>query len=121
MAAIAAPLIQTLGPGLIDLIAGLVHQKAPAAEQARGKGTGPVKYADVFAATMQDLINAHAAGQIPTLPDEALVKIVIQAVVTSMKLSGQLSSDPTAVALAASGSQSIILAAGQTLVVTVKQ
>ena len=66
---------------------------------------------------MQDLVKAKVAGQIAVLPDEALVKIIIQAVVTSMKLPGGLLG--AAAAPAPATSQSIVLTAGQTLAISV--
>src|ERR1051326_5311339 len=111
MADVILPLIAGLGPELINLVVGLIHQKAPAAE-AMGPSTGPVKFADVFVAVMSDLTKAKAAGQIAVLPDDAVVKLIIQAVVMSMKLSGVLegAKDP------GSGPQRITLSAGQSLV-----
>jgi hypothetical protein len=89
MAAALIPLIAGLAPEIINLIVSLVHPKAIAAEQL-GTGTGPVKFANVFVAVMQDLAKAHAAGTISVLPDDATVKTIIQSVVVSMQLSGFL-------------------------------
>jgi len=117
------------------LIAGLVHQKAPAQDAALGSGTGPVKFANLFVDVMGDLAKAHAAGTIDTIPDDATAKTVIQSVISSMKLLGLLDGsvvvDPAAVttvtappAAAAAAkaqpkvpgaSQSFALANGQTL------
>lgn len=93
---LVAPLVEPLAEAgikeLINWITGLVHKAAPAAEAARGGSTGPVKFADVFVSVMSDLTKAKAAGQISTLPDDATAKLIIQSVVTSMQLSGQLDS-----------------------------
>lgn len=91
MAAIAIPLITTLAPSIIQLIAGLVHKEAPAAEARYGAGTGPVKFSDVFSAVIQQLQAAATTGAIPKeLPSDEAIKMVIQAVVSSMNLQGQL-------------------------------
>lgn len=108
--AAAAPIAQAVLPEIISLIAGLVHKAAPAAEAANGPATGPVKFADVFVQVMGNLVKAHAAGQIATLPDDPTVKIIIQTVVTSMKLLGALSP--------AAPDQSIAIKAGQTITIT---
>ena len=105
-----------LAPALIDLIVGLVHQKAPVAEQL-GPGTGPVKFADVFVSVMTDLTKAKAAGRIEALPDDPTVKVIIQAVVTSMQMSGMLGG-AIAVPPVAPSAQSIVLKGGQSLLVT---
>jgi hypothetical protein len=119
-AAAVFPIIAGLLPDIVSLIAGLVHPKAIAAEAAHGPLSGPVKFADVFASTMKDLIAAHAAGTIPLLPDEPMVKIVIQAVVTTMKLGGLLG-DSAAVAVPPAAQQQIRLkaVAGQSLLISV--
>jgi hypothetical protein len=107
----------------------LVHKAAPVAQAANPvPGTGAVRFADVFTGVMQQIVNAHAAGQITgTLPDESIVKVIIQAVVTSMKLPGNildmsgvapLAAAPIAVAVAGAV-QAIVLKAGQTLSITV--
>ena len=91
MASLAVPLITAIAPEIITLIAGLVHKQAPVAEAANGPSTGPVKFADVFGAVITALTSAAAAGQIPKqLPSNDIVKVVIQAVVSSMKLGGLL-------------------------------
>ena len=90
MAAALIPLIAGLAPEIVNLIVGLVHPKAIAAEQKNGPLSGPVKFADVFVGVMKDLTAAHVAGTILVLPDDATVKVIIQAVVTSMQLSGYL-------------------------------
>jgi len=115
MAAIALPIIEALAPTIITLITGLVHKQAPVAEASNGPGTGPVKFADVFSAVMIALQNAAAAGQIPkALPSDEAVKAIIQAVVTSMKLSGTLIAPPSG-----SAPQAITLTAGQSVTITV--
>lgn len=91
MAAALIPLIAGLAPSIINLIASLVHQHAPQAEMANGPGTGPVKFADVFAAVIDALQKAAASGAIDkTLPPDEQIKMIIQAVVNSMQLSGVL-------------------------------
>lgn len=91
MAAAIIPLIASVAPTIINLIAALVHPAAAAAEATKGAGTGPVKFAEVFGKVMIDLQNAAAAGMIPKeLPSDDLVKLVIQSVVASMKLTGAL-------------------------------
>jgi hypothetical protein len=123
MAAALIPLLAGLAPEIVNLIVGLVHPKAIVAEQL-GAATGPVKFADVFVSVMSDLGKAHAAGTIAVQPDDATVKVIIQAVVTSMKLSGYLGG---AIAAPAPSPQSpvagpnrtdVALKAGQSLLVT---
>ncbi len=114
MAAALIPLALSLAPEIINLIASLVHQHAPVAEQQGSTGTGPVKFADVFVDVMKDLTSAHAQGQIAILPDDGTVKTIIQAVVTSMKLSGLLDGS----ASAATAAIPLTLKAGQTLTIT---
>ena len=130
VAPLIAPLIPTITNDLITLITGLVHKAAPVAQAANPiPGTGAVRFADVFTSVMQAVVNAHAAGQITgTLPDEGIVKVVIQAVVTSMKLPGNIldmtgvaplaAVAPIAVAVAGAV-QSVVLKPGQTLSITV--
>lgn len=90
-AAAIIPAVTAIAPSLIDLITGLVHKGAPVAEQQLGPKTGPVKFARVFGEVMAYLQNAAAAGQIDkTLPSDQTVQTIIQAVVTSMNLSGML-------------------------------
>jgi hypothetical protein len=123
MAAALIPLLSGLAPEIVNLIVGLVHPKAIAAEQL-GPATGLVKFADVFVSVMSDLVKAHAAGTIPALPDEATVKVIIQAAVTSMQLSGLLGG---AIAAPAPSAQSpvagpnrtdVALKGGQSILVT---
>lgn len=91
MASIAAPLIGAIAPQIISLITGLVHRQAPITEANNGPGTGLVKFADVFGAVVTALQSAAAAGSIsPTLPSDDVIRAIIQAVITSMKLSGLL-------------------------------
>lgn len=91
MAGALIPLVATVAPPLINLIAGLVHKAAPIAEQKHGPGTGPVKFSDVFNSVIVSLQNAALAGQIDkTLPPDDVIKTIIQAVVSSMQLSGVL-------------------------------
>ena len=116
MAAALIPLIAGLAPEIINLIVGLVHPAATKAEDA-GTLTGPVKFADVFVSVMGDLAKAKAAGTISEIPADPTVKTIIQAVVTSMQLSGVLGSgNPSPVTTPTS--QSIVLKAGQSLLVT---
>ncbi len=96
MAAALVPLITTVAPSIISLIAGLVHKSAPAAETQFGPSTGPVKFATVFGDVMTGLQNAAAANQIDkTLPPDQTVQVIIQSIVTSMKLQGMLTGMPT--------------------------
>jgi hypothetical protein len=111
------PLIPAITNDIIALITGLVHKSAPIAEANSGPSTGPVKFADVFVSTMSDLVKAHAAKQIALLPDEATVKLIIQSVVSSLKLSGQLA--VAALTAPAMAPQSLALVAGQSIVITV--
>jgi hypothetical protein len=126
MAAVAIPLIAAALPevlNLVNLIVGLVHPKAIAAEQAHGPLSGPVKFADVFVAVMADLVKAHAAGTIAILPDEATVKIIEQSVITTMKLAGMLGDAAAVVASPGSASaggvsQAVKMTPGMSLLVT---
>jgi hypothetical protein len=124
MAAALIPLIAGLAPAVINLIVGLVHHKAPVAEQNGGPLTGPSKFADVFVGTMADLVKAHAAGQIDVLPDEPTVKVILQAVVTSMQLSGYLGGaitgpvPATQSPVAGPNCADVVLNAGHSLLVT---
>jgi hypothetical protein len=95
MAAAIIPLIAGLAPSIINLITSLIHQNAPVAETTYGPGTGPVKFADVFASVIAALQKAAAAGAIDkALPSDEIIKAIIQAVVTSMQMSGQLGETP---------------------------
>ncbi|MDP9171438.1 MAG: hypothetical protein M3N54_12530 [Acidobacteriota bacterium] len=116
MATAIVPIIAQLiplMPQVIDLIASLVHHKAQAAEVTHGPGTGPVKFTDVFVGTMKELVAAHVAGQIDAVPSDDQLRVVIQAVVKTMKLSSLLSGAPP---IAPNGIQ---IAAGQTLTISV--
>lgn len=84
------PLIAGIAPSIINLIAGLVHKHAPQAEAASGPGTGPVKFADVVNAVLVNLQTAAAAGQIQGVPGEDQIKLIVQSIVSSMKLQGLL-------------------------------
>ena len=134
--AIVAALPTVIGDAqkVISLIVGLVHKSAPA-QEALGPGTGPVKFSNVFADVMTELQKAAAAGQIDkTLPSDEMVKAIIQAVVTSLQISGLLGAVATTAtptpapaaaaphaAVAATGSaQSVTLSAGQSITITVK-
>ncbi len=109
-------LLPLLEPVVANLIAGLVHRHAPAIEQQYGPGTGPVKLPDLFAAVIGDLQRAAAAGTIPKqLPSDDLIRVVVQSVVSSMKLSGLLESAVPALATP----QAVTLRAGQSLTITV--
>ncbi len=120
MAAAVVNALVPLAPGIFDLIAGLVHRKAPEAQAALGAGTGPVKFADVFTGVMNDLAKAHAAGQLPgPIPDDATVKLIIQAIVSSMNLLGLLDGIPAVLTAPASSSQAIMIKPGQILTITV--
>lgn len=118
MAGAIIPLVTAIAPEIINLITGLVHGAAPVAEQKFGPGTGPVKFADVFGQVIMALQSAATAGQIPKeLPSDQTIQTVIQAVVSSMNLAGQLTGVPFKPAPVA---QNITLKAGQTLTVTVQ-
>lgn len=125
MAALAGgiALAEVVGPAVINLIAGLVHKKAPVIEAARGPQTGPVKFADLFGEVITSLQSAAAVGSIPkALPDDGTIKVIMQAVVTSMKLLGLLDGPapvPAAVATAP-GAQALVLKAGQSVTITVQ-
>lgn len=118
MAAAIIPLITAIAPEIINLIAGLVHKSAPAAEAANGPGTGPVKFAQVFSDVITALTAAANAGTIyKTLPADEVIKTVIQAVVSSMNMTGLLASSTPS---APPAPQQIWLASGQSLVIGVK-
>jgi len=115
MAGAIIPLVTAIAPEIINLIAGLVHKAAPAAEATYGPSTGPVKFATVFASVVTALQSAAAAGQIPKeLPSDPTIQTVIQAVVSSMNLTGLLTEAPAATAQP----QVVTLKAGQSLTVT---
>src|SRR3984893_17289926 len=120
MAAAIIPLIASLAPTIIDLIASLVHKQAPIAEATLGTGTGPVKFADVFVSVMESLTKAKVAGQIDLLPDDSTVKTIIQAVVTSMKLTGLLGSAPTPTVTDPAAASTLTLISGQSVTISVK-
>ena len=114
----AIALIAALAPSLIDLIAGLVHKAAPVAETVHGPSTGPVKFAEVFGSVVALLTRAAGTGQIPKeLPPDETIKAVIQAVVSSMKLSGLLMSSVT---IGPAPAQSLVLKAGQSVTIKVE-
>lgn len=118
MAAAAIPLIAAFAPQIISLIAGLVHKRAPIAEATHGPATGPVKFTDVLSDVMLKLQAAAGAGQIPKqLPGDDLIKLVIQSVVTSMKLEGLLGENNIP---AVTDSNAIVLAPGQSITISVK-
>ncbi len=117
MAGALVPLIATVAPEIISLIAGLVHKHAPVVEAANGPSSGPVKFADLFGTVIGALTNAANVGTISkVLPSDDTVKIVMQAVVTSMKMMGLLNGVVTDAAV---GGQSIVLKAGQTITIGV--
>ncbi len=121
MAAALIPLAVSLAPQIIDLIVGLVHKSAPVAEQQLGVKTGPAKFGQVFGDVITALTKAATAGQISrTLPPDETIQMIIQAVVTSMQLSGTLGAvpPPQAVAVPVHPAQSVALAPGQSLLVT---
>ncbi len=116
MAAAAIGLgLTLLEPVLANLIAGLVHRHAPAIEQQYGPGTGQVKIPELFDRVIGDLTKAATAGTIgKALPSDDIVRVVIQSVVSSMKLSGQLDA-----AAPVPAGQAVTLRAGQSLTITV--
>src|ERR1700757_3203287 len=97
MAAAFIPLIASIAPSIISLITGLVHKSAPKAEAANGPATGPVNFAQVFQDVILALQQAANSGVIDKiLPNDDLIKAIIQAVVTSMQMSGTLPAGSTA-------------------------
>jgi len=128
MAAAIIPMALTLAPQLFNLIAGLVHKHAPVAEAQFGAGTGPVKLADVFTKVITDLQNAAVAGTIDkNLPSDELIKTIIQSVVSSLNLQGQLGGATASVqpiagltAMVAASPQKILVASGQTITIVGK-
>jgi len=131
MAGALIPLIAGMAPDLLKLIVGLVHTKAPAVEQQLGPGTGPVKFAAVFADVLGALGTAASAGVIDkTLPSDEKIKTIIQSVVTSMQLSGVLGTGSAAAAVIGTGlgtissmgtpQPTITLSPGQILTVSVR-
>jgi hypothetical protein len=120
MAAALVPLALSLAPEIINLITGLVHKHATVAQVAKVPNTGPVAFADVLSAVGDDLSRAHAAGQITgPIPEDAIVKVIIQAVVTSMKMSGLLGTPALPGISTTPGSQSLVLKLGDTLSIKV--
>ncbi len=120
MAAAIIPILGALAPSILDLIAGLVHKSAPAQEAALGVKTGPVKMANVLEDVMVALQKAAAAGTIPKeLPSDQTIATVVQAIVSSMKLSGLLDSPTQPAAPQATQGASYVLRAGQSLTITV--
>lgn len=115
----AIPLIAGIAPNIISLITGLVHKKAPAVEAVLGPATGPLKFTEVLTAVMTALNASLQAGQITDVPHEDLVKVIIQAVVTSMKLAGILDGPTTIPAGTVPGLISYVLHPGQNLTVSV--
>lgn len=107
---------------IAGLIASLVHPAAKAAETQIGPGTGPVKLSQVFDTVIGLIQKAAAAGTIPKeLPSDETIKLIIQAVVTSMQLSGILGPTPPAAGSTVSvGSpDGIILKPGQRITISV--
>jgi len=118
-AAILVPLIEGLGPPLINFLTGLIHKKALEAEQTHGPKSGPLKFADVFVGVMNDVAKAKAAGTISVMPDDNLVKIIIQAVTTSMMISGTLNGDnnPAPAVTVDSTSKQFVLKPGESVTI----
>jgi hypothetical protein len=115
MAAAIIPIAIEAGSEIVKLIASLVHKSAPAAEQNYGPSAGPVKFADVFAYVMEALQKAAGAGKIDkALPSDSAVKLIIEAVIQSMKLQGALSilAAPSVIS-----SGDIVLRPGQSLTI----
>ena len=121
MAGLAIPLIGAVLPDIITLITGLIHKAAPLAEAANGPSTGPAKFGDVFASVITSLNSAALAGQISKiLPSDEVIKIIIQAVVSSMKLGGLLGAPAATVATALpAGMQTLVLKPGAILSISV--
>lgn len=120
MAATIVPIIAQLAPTIVSLITALVHKAAPVAETTNGPGTGPVKFAQVFQSVVTDLNTAANAGQISkTLPDDNTIQTIIQAVVTSMQLSGMLPASTTTTTSAVTSASSMVnVGKGQVVTVT---
>ena len=119
MAAALIPILAPIGMELINLIVGLVHQRAPVAEQQLGAGTGAAKFGQVFGDVIAALNKAAVAGQInKALPPDETIQVIIQAALAGMKLSGLLSGDPFPGAAGPLSSQAISLKPGQSLLVT---
>jgi hypothetical protein len=123
--------IPSLLPGafqaLSDLIAGLVHKNAPIVQASNGPSTGPIKLGDLVMLVQKALIGAHAAGTLTgTLPDDATVGVIVQSMISIMKLpGGQLgpavagspaSGDPVSVK---SGTPVTLTIGGQSVTITV--
>lgn len=119
MAAAIVPMVLNALPEVINLIAGLVHRTAPVVEQQLGPKTGPVKFAAVFASVMDGLSKAAQAGQIDKkLPDDEVVKVIINSAIASMQLSGALDGG-SAVTAAALSPQSLVVSSGQSITITI--
>lgn len=121
MAGAVVPLIASLAPSLIDLIVSLVHPKVKAASAVATTGQGAVAFGNVLAATLQDLVNAHAAGTLATVPENDTVKLIIQSVYTALKLSGDLPGVPTPTLPLVEGpigAQSIVLKPGSRITIS---
>lgn len=97
MAAALVPLIASVAPPIIDLIAGLVHKHAPQVEASNGPGTGPVKFSDLFSIVQGALTRAAQTGAIPAgaVPSDDILKLIIQTGVTTLKLPGGVLADAT--------------------------
>jgi len=118
MASFVIPLILGLAPEVVKLIVARAHKSAITAEAALGPDTGALKFGQVFGEVMTSLNDAANAGQIPkALPADEAVKLIIESVVNSMKLSGALPGPGTTVP-AASQTGQLSLKPGQTLTIT---
>lgn len=121
MAAVALPLIEGIAaaaPTVINLITSLVHKTAPVAEATYGPKSGPVKRADVLTAVMGALDRAATSGSIPkALPPDPVIALIVDSVLASMGISGQLTT-PSAATPAPAGDQTIALKPGQSLTIT---
>ena len=120
MAAAIIPLVSALAPEIINLIVGLVHKSAPAAESQLGAATGPAKFGMVFGDVVAALNKAAVAGQISkTLPADETIQVIIQAAVQSMQLSGLLGAAlPATAAVTANQPQPLFAGSGYVVVMS---
>ena len=111
------PLITTVAPELIQLIAGLV--KSHIGQTSASPQSGGIDLTGVFNSVMVALENAASQGTIPkTLPPDDVVKMIVQTAATALHAPAPVTA-PVSNA-AASGSLSITLASGQSLTISAK-
>ena len=103
---------------LTDLIAGLVHHQAPVAQATNGPGTGPIKLGDVVLSVQKSLVSAHAAGTLTgTIPDGPTILLIVQSMISIMKLPGGQLVAPTPPVAVTSGD--VVLPSGSKVTITV--